>query len=463
VFPATADAGFRPYPNGFQINNTGTQYLTPNGNCMGMTTFALFYWNRFGDTQALWSDFPVTNPDPPYSVQDLIATRAQIAQSAYWGSIGQQLTSGNVQQTLFIPYSVYLAKLAITGGNPVAARTGQLVGDGHSVLFVAFDLQRFYYYDPNFPGHPGDPQGGLHSVTYSDLTGIDPYPDDGRFVLWTIFGSPSFGSGDSYAQILSEAQGGFAASQNITITNPKSNDNIIMYQTELDATLGGNLNPLVRAYFWRNGLSNFELTPVVGGSIVYNLPVKAGQNTLLLIAGIQDFSGELDNTLANAATLLRRFNGPPPSLLHAQLTWKQFDTDVDLYATDPNLETAWYQNKTTTNGLTLQFDNTTGFGPEDTVLAPPNTPLEGTYSVRVHYYSDHGTGQTTDGNVTVTLYEGDQQKQVGPQTKHWQLSISGKQATTANGQPCCNDQPGSSGTDWTAPLISADVVGRKIQ
>lgn len=467
-FPDTGDAQFRPYANGFRIGNSGVEYLTPGGNCFGITAFALYYWSTFGQFNHLWSDFPFDNPAPPYSIQDILATRAQINMSAYWKTLGSLLSNVGVQP-LSPGYAVYLAKLAITGGSPVVIRVGEFGGKaGHAVLLVAYDLNNFYYYDPNFPGKPTDPAPlyGLRSVAYSDFFGFEPYPDDAHLSLWTVVTAPSFGGGDSFAQILRDAQSGFAGSQNITVSAPRQGDNLSEYKTQLEATFGGNLNGASTAYLWRDGLSGFELIHVGLGSINQSHSVKPGQNTWLLLAGVQDFSGYVDNTLANAAAVLLRFNGPPPSIFHAQLHWTDPSTDMDLYVAEPGGEVAWYAHRTTASGLNHLIDVTSGFGPEDSILAAPSAPMAGNYTVRVHYYSDHGFGTHTEGDVTVTLYEGDSKKQVGPVSKHWQTNISGSQATAADGRPCCNQAPGSTGPDWVnsgGPLFTVDIVNGRIQ
>jgi hypothetical protein len=204
----------------------------------------------------------------------------------------------------------------------------------------------------------------------------------------------------------------------------------------------GNLTAQTVAYLWPNGANAFQPLAVAGGSFDQTIDPAGGPNTEMIIAGTPAYSGLLSNTLPNAGVYILKFTGPALSVFRSTLRWNQANTDVDQYVTEPTGATSWYSSHNTAGGLTLDFDNTSGFGPENTTLAANLTPIPGNYSVQTHYYSDHGTGQSTSGTVTITLYERDPVKQK-MQTKFWQLSTSGAQIGT-----CCNQQPGSTGPDW---------------
>src|SRR5262249_27511840 len=102
----------------------------------------------------------------------------------------------------------------------------------------------------------------------------------------------------------------------------------------------------------------------------------------------------------------------------------------------------------------LDFDNTTGFGPEHTTLTTtgdnPGTVLAGSYPIAVHYYSDHSTGLPATGTVTIVVNEG-QPNQV-MQSKAFAI-------TTSNPS---NELPGSTGPDWVS-IGSVDLVNGTIQ
>src|SRR5690242_7061537 len=71
--------------------------------------------------------------------------------------------------------------------------------------------------------------------------------------------------------------------------------------------------------------------------------------------------------------------------------WDLDSADLDLELTQPDDDTAWYGNKITAIGGQLDVDNTQAFGPENYSLSSEagNTVLPGTYTIGVHYYSDH--------------------------------------------------------------------------
>lgn len=90
----------------------------------------------------------------------------------------------------------------------------------------------------------------------------------------------------------------------------------------------------------------------------------------------------------------------PPTALRVTLTWDTSGTDVDLWVTDPIGDRCYYANSTTASGLTLDFDDTNGFGPEN-ITTTNITP--GDYLVQVHYYSDHDDDNAISTNATTVI------------------------------------------------------------
>jgi uncharacterized protein YfaP (DUF2135 family) len=95
----------------------------------------------------------------------------------------------------------------------------------------------------------------------------------------------------------------------------------------------------------------------------------------------------------------------PPSALRVTLTWDTGGTDVDLWVTDPNGASCGWSNPQTASGLTLDFDDTNGYGPENITTT---SVIPGVYSIRVHYWSDYDPDNaiTTNCTVVVRLNEG---------------------------------------------------------
>lgn len=74
-----------------------------------------------------------------------------------------------------------------------------------------------------------------------------------------------------------------------------------------------------------------------------------------------------------------------PTDVRVVLNWNKNDTDMDLWVTDPNLETCYYSHKETLIGGRLSNDFTRGYGPEQFLL---KKAVKGKYQVKVNYYGD---------------------------------------------------------------------------
>lgn len=101
--------------------------------------------------------------------------------------------------------------------------------------------------------------------------------------------------------------------------------------------------------------------------------------------------------------------------LRVTLTWDKYDTDVDLHVWDSLGNHSWYANLCGIPNGCLDRDDVDGFGPEIFSLTQMTPGV--TYTVAIHYYSDHGHGSTTArtiveqgtqqfGPYTVTLSSG---------------------------------------------------------
>ncbi len=143
----------------------------------------------------------------------------------------------------------------------------------------------------------------------------------------------------------------------------------------------------------------------------------------------------------------------PASELIVTLTWEQNEIDVDLYITEPNNgETMWFSSKTTANGLTLDIDDTNGYGPEHGTLTTTEstgtttgTIVPGEYVVRVHYYSDDDLAVAATGNVSIVVNEGAAEQE----SAEFEYTI----ATDNSGEA----GPGSAGDSWV-DIAYVDIV-----
>ncbi len=98
----------------------------------------------------------------------------------------------------------------------------------------------------------------------------------------------------------------------------------------------------------------------------------------------------------------------PPMALRATLTWNTNGTDVDFWITDPNGEKCYYANRTTSSGLTLDTDDTNGYGPENITT---ESIIPGDYLVQVHYYSDHDSENAIGSDCVVVIRQDENSNQ----------------------------------------------------
>ncbi len=93
----------------------------------------------------------------------------------------------------------------------------------------------------------------------------------------------------------------------------------------------------------------------------------------------------------------------PPAGFRVTLTWDTGGTDVDLWVTDPFGTKCYFGNRfVEASGLTLDVDNTSGYGPENiSSEAPPS----GLYLVQVHYWSDHNSEEAIGSNCSIVIRE----------------------------------------------------------
>ena len=155
--------------------------------------------------------------------------------------------------------------------------------------------------------------------------------------------------------------------------------------------VNGNVIPSskqnVADYVFTNGKMNYSVPVDLG-----KLTLTPGSTVPLQIRVVAKTSGKT-TTIYNGKLKIKEV------ALRIRLEWNTAGSDVDLHVTDSLGRHAYYANKTAIPGGVLDYDDVDGFGPETFTL---NTmPAGVTYTVAVHYYSDHGTGPTT---ATVKVY-----------------------------------------------------------
>jgi uncharacterized protein YfaP (DUF2135 family) len=419
---------FTPANNGWNIDNFGN-YFTPGGNCLGMSAYAVWYFDNSVAPQLNGAYSAAGNP----SIAQLVAVRAQLAQSQYWSQ-----TSTTYLNQLGSAATGALMKMYLdTFNQPLILSLGVDGQPKHAGVLYGYNSSGFLFYDTNI-------MNASQTLTF-DGTNFGTYSLFNEFTYDTL---PSLGRNTDFAGLTAQAVAGFTSSSLITVTAPTAGEQIAAHSADLTGTLSSSLNPAATVVAYVKGVQQTVMTS--NGSFSATIPIGNGDNPVILLAG--EFASDQSNWYPNAATLIFDVTGTlPPTTLLATLTWDQNNTDADLYVTEPapSSQTAWWGNLQTTNLLTLDFDNTTGYGPEHTTLtttgANPGTALPGLYTITVHYYSDHGTGQTITGEVTIVVNEGMSNQAQGSQL----FSLD-----TSNDN---NYAPGSTGPDWAA-IGTVDLV-----
>lgn len=115
------------------------------------------------------------------------------------------------------------------------------------------------------------------------------------------------------------------------------------------------------------------------------LQLSVGSTNQLSIV-VQNANGTSVN-IANIPLIIN------PLALRVMLRWDKYDTDVDLHVRDSLGNESWYGNLCGIPNGCLDRDDVDGFGPEVFDLTQMANGVS--YTVFLHYYSDHGNGPTT--------------------------------------------------------------------
>jgi uncharacterized protein YfaP (DUF2135 family) len=398
----TFQAPFNPATEGFQVVNHGSLY-NRDGECMGMTAFALWYAisHPFGEDfyPRFMTQVGTDAAGSPRVGQQVIATRAFISIGRVWDTYlpadwgGQLLTDAQA-------YRIIRNVLRNTG-YPVliALRKSANSGDGHSVLAIGWNDGGLQVYNPNNPGE-------TQTVPFNPGTGVlGPYAG---YDIVRYCGNGSFRCSESFAHILADAEAGFHGSANatLTVTSHASGATVGDRVQQLAGTITSGQVLVSRLSVFVNSME-FKTDVDAGGAFNLTVTLAAGTNHLLFVPRGLDADDHLINLPSNMDVVdFTLVADVSPAVILTTLTWDTNDTDVDTYVIDPMGDYSCYYHKTTADGGTLDWDVTSGYGPEHWLLTTANTVRwGGDYRVRLHYYSDHGRGPT-NYTLAVQLYDG---------------------------------------------------------
>ncbi|MCX6287196.1 MAG: hypothetical protein NTY96_08775 [Bacteroidetes bacterium] len=127
-----------------------------------------------------------------------------------------------------------------------------------------------------------------------------------------------------------------------------------------------------------------------------SIVIQNGPNTIKVTGYGKQSSGQTVVAVKKISV-----NGSFPTLdIFTELRWNTNNTDIDFHMLPPgaSISDLWtsidcyYSNKTPSWGGFLDVDNISGYGPEHITVPIVNQP--GSYRLFIHYYRDHGGGET---------------------------------------------------------------------
>jgi hypothetical protein len=458
---ASIDTGFRPSVNGFYIPNYGSYYRdSRNGNCFGMVGLAKYYFQQ-AYTPGLASKYrdaasTVTWVDDTVAIE--LASRIHNAMSDIWADYNSQEFPVQATSASGVARSL-IGALYITR-RPALVYISQLVGStlsgAHAVSVHRVDIQSgggavFHTYDPNYP------RDDSRRINWSPTTGFQTYLSgttaaDSGF-NYNYFRHMGFYVGLTPVQLegsKQEADQGYPASlfPKVTITavygktladNALSNtittaqgqpgyrtlDRAVVIEGTVlggDAQVAGQVVNNLNLFAPTGNLTTFIDNRAGGGTGRFSIvvPVRAGVNQIALMAS-------KPNTVSQWAAFKEILveSAAAPSNFTVTLSWSRDTSDVDLYVKEPDGvagsasagkvgDIVYYDNRkgvSTTNAY-LDFDNTSGFGPEHYFgrqgLLTKYTDgtnassAVGTYTARVHYFGWSGAS-SADKTIAWTV------------------------------------------------------------
>jgi len=248
----------------------------------------------------------------------------------------------------------------------------------------------------------------------------------------------------------------------VDITNPVDGSTVNQRVITVTGTI--NDTSINSATLTINGQTS--AVTVSNGSFSQSINLASGNNTITVSA--TDFRGQTASDTVNVLANIQLVG------LWIQLVWDKDNTDVDshlicpggIYFSPPgdcyysNRNPDWGQPGVTEDNPSLDQDDTNGYGPENITLQQPE---EGTYTYKVHYYSDHGNGPTT---ATVIVYINEQpaatfSKELTSNevwyvcTIDWpQGTVTENQAASANFSQSLSNQTNVLSSSFTGPTTS---------
>ena len=236
----------------------------------------------------------------------------------------------------------------------------QLLGRDHE----EFSTETKSTYTFNAPSSPGEKRGVLMTIVNSDLEQSTKVDFTVRIVgsLTTDIAITSHGDGDSVNNRVVSIAGAVPEEARTQVTRVVVSANGVDTETTLNA----------------DGSFSADVVMTVGPNAVsaraFNGQTPVTNETVITLYGEESSSIERNALLPSRVTFVLR--------------WDTAETDIDLYSIDKNNGAVWYADSAAGSG-SLDFDDTSGFGPEVITYRENNDDIyvNGMFNVDVHYYS----------------------------------------------------------------------------
>jgi len=438
----SVDTGFRPKEDGFFIANYGS-YLESGGMCMGMVSFARYYYmNKLAyDGTGLYEKYREGDRnewrDDATAIQ--LATRADIAEEGVWSQIVKKELKALTASSKDVAIS-WIHGMVVTGspqliGIHQQVANGKWVG-GHAIMTYKYSDGKFEIYDPNKPGtEPGTVarqipfkygEGFTSNYSSGTTVGSGKY----QYNIFMHWGYKAFHPFNAFDQLYKSAENKFEddsifptvtltdyLSYGITGTTPIDTDGDGIRDTpEVRATISGTIKggqKKVNSTLIFISNQKFKTPVDAYGKFSLQVPLFAGKNDLIILATDE-------NTFSNWSGYLRDIidSSASKSAFTLTLTWEPVYTDVDLHVREPDFFGSGSYGRQLYPSVNpsywpsgypyLTVDDQYGFGYESYIatenMTLPNYPgdgksLYGTYKFRVQYKYD--TDQNPNNTQTV--------------------------------------------------------------
>ncbi len=380
---------FDPALHGWNINNFGN-YFSPGGNCLGMSGYCQWFYTE-GPSEILNGKYSSAGGNP-VSIAHLTAARGHLAQSQAWAFKSWDGQMASTEGLVGLTMKIYLSVFE----DPLVLLLGVNGSGNHACVVYEYDDMGFTFYDVNSKNNE-------QFLPFDGNTGF------GNYGSWNSFGfiaGPSMGRAEDFGYLTTEAENGFALSQDIQLTSPTFGQVVAGNSVQITGNLLSGLNGQAEVIAYVNGMLN--TIPVNAGHFSGSVPINNGDNSIIIMAGTMSQS----DWKRNGATLVTSVTGTSAiKKVAVYNNWLRNLADLDLYVIEPNGEPVWPGHPRSKKLLNMLLENDSGFGPEMVALQPDNDGQveAGEYKVRVHYRQDLGTLAPTgpvQGSVLILLNEG---------------------------------------------------------